>query len=178
MIRGFSIGFLITAVVFWSVYGVVNILVPLPWKRVSTSYFSVSFPSDWNCKLDGTEYVCDQQGGNRRKEAIAVAAAKVVGPFDTLEHYETHLNTPRDGVRSDKSKYKSEIIDVSRRRINDRLWVVGKHRGSEIPSYETHYFATIFKDLAILITFSFHEDRASRYEDMGGRVAESIEIVW
>ncbi len=178
MIRGFAIGILITTTVFWTVYGLVGFLAPVPWKRVSTSYFSVSFPSEWDCRFAGTEYICRQQDEQGAREALAITAAKVVGPSDTMEDYEKHLNTQRDGVRKDNVPYKSEIIEVSRRQINGHHWVVGKHLGSEIPSFETHYFATVYKDLAILVTFSFHEDKTSLYKDMGERVAESIEIVW
>ena len=64
-------------------------------KRFRNAYVSFELPPNWNCKLEGSEWVCENDFSAKTKEAIIILSAKEVGPTDTLPAYMAHLQTPR-----------------------------------------------------------------------------------
>ena len=53
-------------------------------KRFRNAYVSFELPPNWNCKLEGSEWVCENDFSAKTKEAIIILTAKEVGPTDTL----------------------------------------------------------------------------------------------
>jgi hypothetical protein len=160
------------------------VLITLLWTLQSqaalfrNAYISFELPPDWDCKLDGTEWVCVSKFAKQSKEAIIILAAKEAGPADNFTSYKEHLKTPR--LLHDKSGKvtPSKLLnEVKERTIANHPWIDAMHLGSEIPSYYTRYLATIKDRLAILVTFSAHKEHYTKYSKDFLTAIESIRVV-
>lgn len=146
-------------------------------KLFSNAYVSFELPPNWNCKLEGSEWVCENDFAAKTKEAIIILTAKEVGPTDTLPAYLAHLQTPRTLPGRGGAPTKSQIIHVKERMIGKHLWIDGMHLGSEIGPYFTRYVATIKDRIAILVTFSAHKEHYTKYSADFIRAVESLRVV-
>jgi hypothetical protein len=146
-------------------------------KRFRNAYVSFELPPNWNCKLEGSEWVCENDFSAKTKEAIIILTAKEVGPTDTLPAYLAHLQTPRTLSGRNGAPAKSQIIHVKERIIGNQMWVDGMHLGSEVGPYFTRYLATIKDRIAILITFSAHKQHYTKYSGDFIRAVESLKVV-
>src|SRR3954463_6699411 len=79
-------------------------------KLFRNAYVSFELPPNWNCKLEGSEWVCENDFAGKTKEAIIILTAKEVGPTDTLAAYLAHLQTPRTVVGRGGVPSKSQVI--------------------------------------------------------------------
>jgi hypothetical protein len=146
-------------------------------KRFRNAYVSFELPPNWNCKLEGSEWVCENDFSGKTKEAIIILTAKEVGPTDTLAAYLAHLQTPRliQGPRGQMTK--SQVINVKERMIANQMWIDGMHLGSEVGPYFTRYLATIKDRIAILVTFSAHKEHFTKYSADFILAVESLRVV-
>lgn len=144
--------------------------------RFRNAYVSFELPPNWNCKLEGSEWVCDNQFSQKTKEAIIILTAKEVGPTDTLQAYMAHLQTPRQ-IQGKNGPTKSQIIHTQERNIGGQTWVDGMHLGSEVGPYFTRYLATIKDKIAVLVTFSAHKEHYTKYSGDFIKAVESLRIV-
>src|SRR5690242_21056889 len=101
-------------------------------KRFRNAYVSFELPPNWNCKLEGSEWVCENDFSQKTKEAIIILTAKEVGPTDTLPAYLAHLQTPRTITGRGGTTSKSQVINVKERMISSQMWIDGMHLGSEV----------------------------------------------
>lgn len=147
-------------------------------KLFTNAYISFELPSQWECLLEGTEWLCTSQFQNNSKEAIIILTAKEVGPNDSLAHYENHLKATRTyPSRKTGKPVTSKVVHVKQNKIADQVWIDGFHLGSEIPNYYTRYLASIKNGLAILITFSAHQSTFTKYSNDFFRAVQSLRIV-
>lgn len=146
-------------------------------KRFRNAYVSFELPPNWNCKLEGSEWVCENDFSAKTKEAIIILTAKEVGPTDTLPSYLAHLQTPRTLPGRGGAPSKSKIIHVKERMIANQLWIDGLHEGSEVGPYFTRYLATIKDRIAILVTFSAHKQHYTKYSGDFIKAVESLRVV-
>lgn len=146
-------------------------------KRFRNAYVSFELPPNWNCKLEGSEWVCESDFSNRTKEAIIILTAKEVGPSDTLAAYLAHLQTPRTISGRGGATSKSQVIHVKERMISNQMWVDGMHLGSEVGPYFTRYLATIKERISILVTFSAHKEHYTKYSGDFIRAVDSLRVV-
>jgi hypothetical protein len=146
-------------------------------KRFRNAYVSFELPPNWNCKLEGSEWVCENDFSAKTKEAIIILTAKEVGPTDTLPAYLAHLQTPRTLSGRGGTPTKSKIIHVKERLISNQMWIDGMHEGSEVGPYFTRYLATIKERISILITFSAHKQHYTKYSGDFIRAVESLRVV-
>lgn len=149
-------------------------------KLFRNSYVSFELPPNWNCALEGTEWVCVNKfvkKNNEKKEAIIILTAKEKGPSDSLKAYEAHLKTPRKLVNAKGAKYSSQIKGVRSRKIALQDWMDGIHLGSEVQNYYTRYLATVKGQIAILVTFSAHKDHYAKYANDFMRAIQSLRII-
>src|SRR5690606_21692674 len=107
------------------------IAVPASAKLFQNSYVSFELPPNWDCKLDGTEYVCTNNYAKQAKEAIIILTAKEVGPTDSYAAYAQHLKTPRTLPDRTGKMIPSKVLNTSERQIEGHKWVDGMHMGSE-----------------------------------------------
>lgn len=146
-------------------------------KLFRNSYVSFELPPNWNCKLEGSEWVCENDFAARTKEAIIILTAKEVGPSDTLASYMAHLQTPRTINGRGGAIAKSQIIHVKQRVIGNHTWIDGMHLGSEVGPYFTRYLATIKDKIAILVTFSAHKEHYTKYSSDFIKAVETLRVV-
>lgn len=146
-------------------------------KLFRNAYVSFELPPNWNCKLEGSEWVCENDFATKTKEAIIILTAKEVGPTDTLPSYLAHLQMPRALPGRNGTMTKSQIIHVKERMIGNHMWIDGMHLGSEVGPYFTRYVATIKDRIAILLTFSAHKEHYTKYSSDFIKAIESLHVV-
>lgn len=149
-------------------------------KLFKNSYVQFELPANWDCELEGTEWVCVNKfvkKNNEKKEAIIILTAKEKGPSDSLKLYEAHLKTPRNLVNARGKKYKSDVKQVRTRKISLQDWMDGIHQGSEVQDYYTRYLATVKGQIAVLVTFSAHKDHYTKYANDFIRAIQSLKII-
>lgn len=150
----------------------------LAWgKLFKNAYVSFELPPNWGCKLEGAEWVCENEFSKKQKEAIIILTAKEVGPADTLANYTTYLQSIKTLPGKNGVPTKSKVINVQQRSINNQLWVDGMHEGSEVTAYFTRYMATIKDRIAILVTFSAHKEHFSKYSNDFRVAIDSLRVV-
>ena len=155
-------------------------LLPLPQAQAKVfrnSYIQFELPSRWDCKLEGTEWVCRNTSEKEAPEAIIVLTAKEVGPSDTLEQYEVHLKQPRMMPGAQGKPYPSEVKHVRQRQIGGINWVDALHLGSEVPNYYTRYLGAVKGKIAVLVTFSAHQRFYTKYSTDFFSAIESLKVV-
>jgi hypothetical protein len=145
-------------------------------KLFSNSYVSFDLPPNWDCKREGTEWLCISQFSTKAKEAIIILTAKEVGPTDTLAQYMAHLKEPRSLPAKAGPPTPSKVLHVQQRNVNNHPWVDGLHLGSEVTTYYTRYLATIKDRIAILVTFSAHRSHYTQYSNDFIRAIESLRV--
>lgn len=143
----------------------------------SSQYISFELPPNWNCKNEGTEWVCISQLEKQAKEAIIILTAKEAGPTDSLQIYEAHVKTPRVLPNATGKNVPSQVLSVKQRLINGHPWVDGMHLGSEIASYYTRYLVTVKDRLAIAVTFSAHKAHYTKYSQDFLKSIESLRVI-
>lgn len=142
------------------------------------AYIAFELPETWKCNLEQTEWVCRSEAGKESKEAIIILTAKEVGPTDSFQQYEAHLNSPipapsRTGAQTEsKVVYKTKTVQ-----INDHQWIDGLHLASEVGNYYTRYLATIKDKIAILVTFSAHKDFYTKYSQDFFKAVMSLRVI-
>jgi hypothetical protein len=114
-------------------------------------------PSSWDCGLEDSEWVCNEQE-DRRHGAIIIIAAKEVGPGDAMDEYYDHLAQPKTLMDGDRPLRRSQVRWVRRTFIGGQPWVESEQFESELPNFVTHYLATIRGRVAVLVTLSAHRD--------------------
>ena len=63
-------------------------------KRFANGYTEFELPPGWQCVIEGSEWVCQSEDKDRKKEAIIILAAKKRGSQDTCLLYTSP--SPRD----------------------------------------------------------------------------------
>ena len=143
----------------------------------SNQYVSFELPPNWNCKLEGTEWLCVSQLEKQSREAIIILTAKEVGPSDNLDSYKKHLNTPRVLTDPTGKPVTSQILNVKETQINGHTWVDGMQLGSEISSYYTRYLVTTKDKLALAVTFSAHKNHYTKYSQDFLKAVQSLRVI-
>ncbi len=146
-------------------------------KMFRNTYVQFDLPDQWNCNIEGTEWVCSSQNKTDSKESIIILTAKEVGPQDSFGGYETYLRTPKQVQQLNGKPVASQVKNVRIRKINDHQWVDSLHLGSEIPGYYTRYLATIKDKIAILVTLSAHQKYYTKYSNDYFRAVESLRVI-
>lgn len=165
---------------FFCLFGVLLFTPSLQAKLFKNSYVQFELPPNWDCELEGTEWVCINKfvkKNNEKREAIIILTAKEKGPSDSLTLYEGHLKTERNLVNAKGVKYKSEIKQVRPRKIAMQDWMDGIHMGSEVQDYYTRYLATVRGQIAVLVTFSAHKDHYAKYAQDFMKAIQSLRII-
>lgn len=132
-------------------------------RTFANSYISFDLPNDWDCKMEGTEWVCEEEDSERHI-AIIIMTAKEAGPGDTLDEYYDHLAQTKTLTDGDRPLRRSRIRSLQRNRIDGQEWIDCEQFESELPNYVTRYLATVKGDVAVLITLSAHR---TTYSSMG-----------
>lgn len=147
-------------------------------RTFKNAYISFEMQDNWKCNLEQTEWVCRAEDPQEAKEAVIILTAKEKGPTDTLTIYETHMNSPINTVSkagiplTSTVKYKAQTA-----RINDQPWLDGLHTDSEVQNYYTRYLATIKDEIAILVTFSAHNNYYAKHSINFNKTIQSLRVI-
>ncbi|MCO5142080.1 MAG: hypothetical protein M9962_03205 [Oligoflexia bacterium] len=133
-------------------------------KIFANQFIEFELPEKWSCQLDGTEWVCQSEDEQKKRDAIIVLAAKIkkVG-MDELPVYKAHLEKPQQYQSLSGETITSEARYVKEIDIKGKPWIDSLHLQSEIPDFYTRYLATVEADLGILVTFSVRKDKYEEY---------------
>ncbi len=145
-------------------------------KRFSNQYCEFELPSGWQCALEGSEWVCQSENNDRKKEAIIILAAKRRGEQDTMEEYMAYLKKPKTYTLPGGKTQISEAKYTKQSPVNGHQWVDALHLASEVPGFYTRYLATVKEDLGVAVTFSVTKDLYSQYQGIFDNVVASLRV--
>src|SRR4051812_11534159 len=89
-------------------------------KRFASKYCEFELPPQWECALEGSEYVCQSENADRKKEAIIILAAKIRGEQDSIDEYMAYLKKSKEYNLPGGKKQISEPK-------NTKLAMIGDH---------------------------------------------------
>jgi hypothetical protein len=131
--------------------------------RFANQFAEFELPPQWQCTLEGAEWVCQSSNETKKRDAIIVLAAKLKGDQDSLDQYLTYLKAPKTFTSVQGKPVKSEAKYAKTVNLNGQPWVDALHLESEIPGFYTRYLATVKQDIGILVTYSIHKDKYQQY---------------
>jgi len=157
---------LITSTLFTNAYA----------KTFANQFTEFELPAGWDCALEGSEWVCQSDDKDRKKEAIIILAAKYRGEQDSLDQYQAYLKQPKTFQLPGGKTQISEAKSLSVRTINNQRWVDALHLASEVPGFYTRYLATVKDNLGVAITFSVSKDHYDAYQDIFEKVIATLKV--
>ena len=60
-------------------------------KKFANQFVEFELPDSWQCRPEGTEWICQSVQPYKKKEAIIIFASKIKGKTDSLKHYHAYL---------------------------------------------------------------------------------------
>ncbi len=146
-------------------------------KTFKTEFIRFELPTNWSCKQEELDWVCQPDNLAERSEAILAVVVKSMNETDdTLPKYEEVLGAPRAMRDLLGNAYTSKVNYVKQRSIKGHTWVDALLFGSEIPGFYTRNVATTKDKVAGLISYSIAESVYPKYAGMMDTMLESLEI--
>lgn len=145
-------------------------------KPFSTQFMEFQLPNGWDCALEGSEWVCQSENQDRKKEAIIILAAKYRNEQDSLEQYQAHLRASKTFQLPGGKTQVSEAKSTTLKEINSHRWVDALHLASEVPGFYTRYLATVKDTLGVAITFSVAKDHYDAYQDIFEKIIATLKV--
>jgi hypothetical protein len=145
-------------------------------KRFANQYIEFDLPASWECVLEGSEWVCQSQNENRKRDAIIIFAAKKRGSKDSLDEYQSFLGKKKTFTLPGGKVQHSDAKTTRMVEINGHRWVDALHLASEIPGFYTRYLASVKEDLGVVITFSVSQDSYNLYQPVFDKMVKSLRI--
>ncbi|GAB4022445.1 MAG: hypothetical protein Fur0010_25660 [Bdellovibrio sp.] len=145
-------------------------------KRFTSAFCEFELPPGWECALEGTEWVCQSDNADRKKEAIIILAAKLRGEQDSLDQYMAYLKQTKTFNLPGGKTQVSEPKVTDMKRINDHQWVDSLHLASEVPGFYTRYLATVKEKLGVAVTFSVAKDHYQSYQGLFEKVVQTLKV--
>lgn len=145
-------------------------------KRFSSKYCEFELPSGWECALEGSEYVCQSENADRKKESIIILAAKIRGEQDSLDEYMAYLKKTKEYNLPGGKKQVSEPKRVEIKKYNEHQWVDALHLASEVHGFYTRYLATVKEDLGVAVTFSVTKDLYTTYQPIMDKLVSTLRV--
>jgi hypothetical protein len=134
------------------------------WAAKFTNMFiEFELPPQWQCNLEGAEWVCQNVEEAKKRDAIIVLAAKLKGDQDSLDQYLTYLKAAKTYNSVQGKPVKSEPKYAQTVNLNGQAWVDALHLESEIPGFFTRYLATVKQDIGVLVTYSINKAKYQQY---------------
>lgn len=131
--------------------------------KFANQFTEFELPPQWQCTLEGAEWVCQNSNEAKKKDAIIVLAAKLKGDQDSLDQYLTYLKAAKTFTSIQGKPVKSEAKYAKTVNLNGQAWVDALHLESEIPGFYTRYLATVKQDIGILVTYSINKNKYQDY---------------
>ena len=131
--------------------------------KFANQFTEFELPPQWQCTLEGAEWVCQNTNDAKKKDAIIVLAAKLKGDQDSLDQYLAYLKAPKTYTSARGKAVKSEAKYAKFTNLNGQAWIDSLHLESEIPGFYTRYLATVKQDIGVLITYSIAKSKYAQY---------------
>lgn len=131
--------------------------------KFANQFTEFELPPQWQCNLEGAEWVCQSSNDMKKRDAIIVLAAKLKGDQDSLDQYLTYLKAAKTYTSIQGKPVKSEPKYAKTENINGQAWVDALHMESEIPGFYTRYLATVKQDIGVLVTYSINKGKYQDY---------------
>ena len=145
-------------------------------KKFTNQYTEFELPPGWECALEGTEWVCQSNNEERKKEAIIILAAKERGPQDSLGKYQSYLKKTKTFRLPGGKTQVSEPSYTDVTEIQGHRWVDSLHMASEIPGFFTRYLVTVKQKLGVAVTFSVAKDHYDAYKGLFDKIIQSLKV--
>ncbi len=145
-------------------------------KRFASKYCEFELPPQWECALEGSEYVCQSENADRKKEAIIILAAKIRGEQDSIDEYMAYLKKSKEYNLPGGKKQISEPKNTKLSTISSHQWVDALHLASEVPGFYTRYLATVKEDLGVAVTFSVTKDLYQSYLPIIDKLVSTLRV--
>ncbi len=146
-------------------------------KTFKTEFISFELSDQWNCAMDGTEYVCRPLSDLKKSNAIIIIAAKIPGPEDNLKAYYTYLKGPKKVSDPSGQTFTSKVNLIKYKEISQTQWVDAIHISSELKNFYTRYLSTVKNGVAILVTYSVSRSRHSLFAAELNKMITSIKVI-
>ena len=131
--------------------------------KFANQFVEFELPPQWQCSLEGAEWVCQNSNESKKKDAIIVLAAKLKGDQDSLDQYLTYLQAAKTFNSVQGKPVKSDPKYAKTINLNSQPWVDSLHLESEIPGFYTRYLATVKQDIGVLVTYSINKTKYQQY---------------
>lgn len=131
--------------------------------KFSNQFVEFELPPQWQCVLEGAEWVCQSSTDSKKRDAIIVLAAKLRGEQDSLDQYLDYLKTPKSYASLQGKPIKSDPKYAKTIELNGHAWIDALHLDSELPDFYTRYLATIKQDIGVLVTYSINKNKYQEY---------------
>ena len=145
-------------------------------KKFSNGYIEFELPPKWQCVIEGSEWVCQSENADRKKEAIIILAAKKRGSQDTLANYQAYLKKAKMYQLPGSKMQRSEAKSVKTSTINGAQWIDALHLASEVPGFYTRYLATVKADIGVAVTFSVTKSLYNAYKGIFDNIISSLRV--
>jgi len=144
--------------------------------KFANQFAEFELPPQWQCNLEGAEWVCQSTNEMKKKDAIIVLAAKLKGDQDSLDQYLAYLKSAKTYTSVQGKPVKSEAKYAKTVNINGQAWIDALHMESEIPGFYTRYLATIKQDIGILVTYSINKAKYQNYLDDFETMVKTLKV--
>jgi hypothetical protein len=145
-------------------------------KRFASKFCEFELPPQWECQLEGTEWVCQGLNEDRKREAIIILAAKKRGSKDSLQEYEGYLKSKKTFSLPGGKTQVSDPKYTKKSTINGQQWVDAMHLASEVPGFYTRYLATVKGELGVAVTFSVAKEHHDAYKGLFDSVVKTLRV--
>ena len=146
-------------------------------RTFKTDFISFQLSNQWNCQMDGTEYVCRPEAKFKKADAIIIIAAKIPGKEDNLKAYMHYLKEPKKITDYKGRPLHSKVSFAKVKPIQATEWVDAIHVSSELKNFYTRYLATVKNGIAILVTYSVARSRHQLYTAELNRMVDSMKVI-
>ncbi len=129
----------------------------------ANQFVEFELPPQWQCSLEGAEWVCQSTNDTSKRDAIIVLAAKLKGDQDSIDQYLSYLKAAKTYNSVQGKAVKSDPKYAKVVNLKGQPWVDSLHLESEIPGFFTRYFATVYQDIGVLVTYSVNKAKYQQY---------------
>jgi hypothetical protein len=144
--------------------------------KFANQFSEFELPPQWQCNLEGAEWVCQNTNEAKKRDAIIVLAAKLKGDQDSLDQYLTYLNAAKTYTSVQGKPVKSEKKYAKTVNLNGQPWVDALHMESEIPGFYTRYLATVKQDIGVLVTYSINKAKYQEYLNDFDNMVKTLKV--
>ena len=144
--------------------------------KFANQFTEFELPPQWQCNLEGAEWVCQSTNDAKKRDAIIVLAAKLKGDQDSLDQYLSYLKAAKTYTSVQGKPVKSEPKYAKNVNLNGHPWVDALHMESEIPGFYTRYLATVKQDIGVLVTYSINKNKYKDYLEVFDNMVKTLKV--